>query len=239
MSPEMSIEMRPEMSPEMSIDRELLSGPALQVAPILLGATLLSTIEGAQVRVRITEVEAYEGALDAASHAFRGQTKRNAVMFGEAGQLYCYFVYGMHWCANVTCGRPGTAAAVLLRAAEILDGEAVAQGRTRASTRTRLSPAKLASGPARLARVLGLTGEHTGLDLLDPRSPVQLTGLQVAGPRAPEGEPPADYRTGPRVGVAAAAEHPWRFWLPDEASVSAYRPGGRKRIAGTRQTEAP
>jgi DNA-3-methyladenine glycosylase len=222
------------MSPAMSIDRELLSGPALQVAPALLGATLLSTIGGARVLVRITEVEAYEGALDAASHAYRGPTKRNAVMFGEAGRLYCYFVYGMHWCANVTCGRPGTAAAVLLRAAEILDGEAVAQGRTQASTRTRLSPAKLASGPARLARVLGLTGELTGLDLLDSGSPVQLTGLRPTGV-----QPPVGYRTGPRVGVAAAADHPWRFWLPDEASVSAYRPGGRKRVAGARQTEAP
>lgn len=214
----------------MSIDRELLARPALEAAPVLLGATLLSTVGGSEVLVRITEVEAYEGALDAASHAFRGRTKRNAVMFGRAGHLYCYFVYGMHWCANVTCGQPGTAAAVLLRAAEVIDGEPVAQARTLARTPgSRLSPAKLASGPARLARVLGLTGERTGLDLLDARSPVQLTGLG----------PPADYLTGPRVGVAAAAEHPWRFWLPDEVSVSAYRPGGRKRIAGTRQTEAP
>ncbi|MEO6504089.1 MAG: DNA-3-methyladenine glycosylase [Jatrophihabitantaceae bacterium] len=218
----------------MSVDRALLSQPALQVAPALLGATLLSRLDGAEVLVRITEVEAYEGSLDAASHAFRGQTKRNAVMFGEAGRLYCYFVYGMHWCANVTCGEPGAAAAVLFRAAEILDGAPVAQARTQASTRTRLSAAKLASGPARLARVLGLTGECTGLDLLDPGSPVQLTGLGVTG-----GQPPVDYHTGPRVGVAAAAEHPWRFWLPGQPSVSAYRPGGRRRIAGTRQTDPP
>lgn len=215
----------------VSIDRELLSRSAVEVAPSLLGATLLSRVGGAEVLVRITEVEAYEGSLDAASHAFRGQTKRNAVMFGEAGRLYCYFVYGMHWCANVTCGRPGAAAAVLFRAAEILDGEPVAQARTQSTTTTRLSAAKLASGPARLARVLGLSGECTGLDLLDPRSPVQLTALQGT-----VGRPPADYRTGPRVGVAAAAEHPWRFWLPEEPSVSAYRPGGRKRIAVTRQT---
>jgi DNA-3-methyladenine glycosylase len=206
----------------------------LQVAPLLLGATLVSGIGGAEVEVRITEVEAYEGAVDPASHAFRGPTKRNAVMFGEAGRLYCYFIYGMHWCANITCAWPGTAGAVLLRAGEILDGEPVAQARTLASTTSALSPAKLASGPARLARVLGLTGELTGLDLLDPGSPVRLTALGVAG-----GEPVADYRTGPRVGVAAAAEHPWRFWLPDSPSVSAYRPGGRKRVAATRQTGAP
>ncbi|MBV9820617.1 MAG: DNA-3-methyladenine glycosylase [Actinobacteria bacterium] len=204
------------------MDRELLSRPALQVAPALLGAVVTSDVGGAEVVVRITEVEAYEGALDAASHAFRGPTKRNAVMFGEAGRLYCYFVYGMHWCANITCAWPGTAAAVLLRAAEIVAGEPVAQARTA----TPLRAAKLASGPARLARVLGLTGEHTGLDLLDPRSPVRLTELAA----------PAEHHTGPRVGVAAAAEHPWRFWLPDEPSVSAYRPGGRKRVAGTRQT---
>jgi DNA-3-methyladenine glycosylase len=218
----------------VSIDRDLLSPPALEVAPRLLGATLLSRLAGAEVRVRITEVEAYEGALDAASHAYRGQTKRNAVMFGEAGRLYCYFVYGMHWCANVTCGQPGTAAAVLLRAAEVLDGEPVAQDRSQLRTQTRLPASKLASGPARLARVLGLSGEHTGLDLLDPRSPVRLIGLAH-----PDAQPPAGYRTGPRVGVAAAAEHPWRFWLPDEPSVSAYRPGGRKRVAGTRQTGTP
>jgi DNA-3-methyladenine glycosylase len=218
----------------VNIDRDLLAGPALEVAPALLGATVLSRVNGSEVLVRITEVEAYEGAIDPASHAYRGQTKRNAVMFGEAGHLYCYFVYGMHWCANVTCGQPGTAAAVLLRAAEIIDGTPVAQARTLAGGPTRLSPAKLASGPARLARVLGLTGECTGLDLLDPGSPVQLTSLQAADARSP-----ASYCTGPRVGVAAAAEHPWRFWLPGEASVSAYRPGGRKRVAGTRQTGAP
>jgi len=209
----------------VSIDRELLSRPALQVAPVLLGATLVSSIGGAEVAVRITEVEAYEGTADPASHAFRGPTRRNAVMFGEAGRLYCYFIYGMHWCANITCALPGTAAAVLLRAAQIEDGEPVAQARTP----NPLSRAKLASGPARLARVLGLAGEHTGLDLLDAGSPVRLTELGA----------PADYRTGPRVGITAAAEHPWRFWLPDEPSVSSYRPGGRKRVAATRQTGAP
>ncbi|MFL6164281.1 MAG: DNA-3-methyladenine glycosylase [Jatrophihabitantaceae bacterium] len=209
----------------ISVDRGLLAGPALAVAPLLLGATLVSEVGDGRVVARITEVEAYEGSLDPASHAYRGPTKRNAVMFGAAGHLYCYFVYGMHWCANITCQQPGTAAAVLLRAADIVDGEPVARGRTR----TAIPAGKLASGPARLARCLGLTGAQTGLDLLSASSPVRLTAL----------DPPADYRTGPRVGIAVAAEHPWRFWLPSAASVSAYRPGGRSRLAGRRQTEQP
>jgi DNA-3-methyladenine glycosylase len=206
----------------MTVPRGLLAGPALTVAPLLLGATLVSELGGAPVVVRITEVEAYEGQQDPASHAFRGPTKRTSVMFGEAGHLYCYFVYGMHWCANVTCQQPGTAAAVLLRAGDILDGEPIARSRTATS----VPAAKLASGPARLARSLGLTGAHTGLDLLSAGSPVRITAL----------DPPAEYRTGPRVGIAVAAEHPWRFWLPDAASVSAFRPGGRKRIRASRQT---
>jgi DNA-3-methyladenine glycosylase len=204
------------------VARSALARSALEVAPALLGAVLVSRMDGAEVMVRLTEVEAYEGQDDPASHAFRGKTKRNAVMFGEAGHLYCYFVYGMHWCANVTCGAPGTAAAVLLRAAEIVEGEPVARQRTE----TRLPSRKLASGPARLARCLGLTGVNTGLDLLDPASPIRLHTLA----------PAASYLSGPRVGVAVAHKHPWRFWLPDEPSVSAYRPGGRKRVGTTRQT---
>jgi DNA-3-methyladenine glycosylase len=194
----------------------------LQVAPLLLGATLSSVIDGAEVIVRITEVEAYEGAQDPASHAHAGRTTRNAVMFGEAGHLYCYFVYGMHWCANITCGQDGIAAAVLLRAAQIVDGEAVARSRTA----TALRPHKLASGPARLARSLGLSGPQTGLDLLDPSAQVRLHELAHT----------TRYEAGPRVGVAAGADHPWRYWLPGEPSVSDYRPGGRKRSGITGQT---
>jgi DNA-3-methyladenine glycosylase len=147
------------------------------------------------------------------------------VMFGEAGHLYCYFVYGMHWCANITCGAPGTAAAVLLRAAQIIEGESTAAARTS----SKLRATKLASGPARLARSLGLNGVHTGIDLLAAGAPVRLLELR----------PPGQWLSGPRVGVAAAAEHPWRFWLPDEPSVSQYRPGGRNRARATRQTGSP
>lgn len=192
----------------------MLSGAALAVAPKLLGATIVSFVDDHEVRVRVTEVEAYEGSVDPASHAFGGRTNRTAVMFGEAGHLYCYFVYGVHWCVNIVCGTEGMASAVLLRAAQIVEGESVARDRTR----TRVKAAQLASGPARLARSLGLTGVHSGLDLLDPLSVLQLV----------EFAPVADYRCGPRVGVAAAAEYPWRFWLPDDPTVSPYRPGRKK-----------
>jgi DNA-3-methyladenine glycosylase len=200
----------------MPIEREALAAPALVVAPTLLGATIRSDVGGQSITVRITEVEAYEGAADPASHAYRGPTKRNAVMYGEAGYLYCYFVYGMHWCANVVCGEPGSAAAVLLRAAEIVTGESAARSRTPSE----LPASKLASGPARLARCLGLTGLHTGLDLLDARSAVQLTELA----------PSLEFASGPRVGIAVAVDDPWRFWLAGEPSVSAYRRGGKRRL---------
>jgi DNA-3-methyladenine glycosylase len=181
---------------------------------------LSSSVGGELVSARITEVEAYEGAEDPASHAYSGRTPRNAVMFGEAGHLYAYFVYGMHWCANVVCGPPGIAAGVLLRAAEIVAGEPVARARTPtvAGPRT-VRASQLASGPARLARALGLSGAQTGVDLLDGGSEVRLRLAEAA----------ADYAQGPRVGVSAAAEDPWRFWLPGEESVSTYRRAVRRK----------
>lgn len=209
----------------MPVDRDVLAQRALQLAPLLLGATMISTVGGGRVTVRITEVEAYEGADDAASHAYRGRTRRNDVMFGEAGHLYCYFVYGMHWCANITCGPEGIASAVLLRAAEIVGG--VESVHVRGTDLTRPSKvAQLASGPARLARCLGLSGAHTGLDLLDPKSEVRLVSLGAG----------REYQTGPRVGVAAAADRAWRFWLNGEPSVSPYRKGRMKPAGPTRQT---
>ncbi len=188
--------------------RSVLAGPVEQVAPTLLGRLLV----GGGVTVRLTEVEAYAGVgQDPGSHAHRGQTPRNAVMFGEPGHAYVYFTYGMHWCLNVSTGPAGTAAAVLLRAGEVTGGLELARGR-RPGVRDR----DLCRGPARLTRTLAVTGEQGGLDLLDPRSGLQLlTG----------GPPPAGtVRSGPRVGVAGAgATTPWRFWLSDEPTVSAYR----------------
>jgi DNA-3-methyladenine glycosylase len=192
--------------------RALLERPVLEIAPLLLGATL----RHGDVACRITEVEAYDGANDPGSHAFRGRTPRNAVMFGPAGHLYVYFTYGMHWCANVVCGPEGRASAVLLRAGEITDGLEVARGRRRSARSDR----DLARGPARLCQALSIAREQNGHELT--AAPLTLH----------PGPPPDEFLTGPRVGLREAAERPWRFWLPGEPTVSAYRPAA----ARTRRT---
>jgi DNA-3-methyladenine glycosylase len=200
-----------------AVARSRLTGPALTVAPRLLGAVLVSESGGVEIAVRLTEVEAYEGRDDPASHAFRGPTPRTAVMFGSPGHLYCYFTYGMHWCANIVCGTDGVAAAVLLRAGEVVRGCDAAFARRPAARQS----ADLARGPARLATCLGLGAAQNGLDLCAPDSVVRLESVRAR--RA------AGILAGPRVGIAVAAERPWRFWLPAEPSVSVYKAGGRKR----------
>jgi DNA-3-methyladenine glycosylase len=210
----------------VTVDRELLARPSRLLAPRLLGAVLVSTVGGAEVAVRLTEVEAYEGLDDPASHAFRGLTPRTAVMFGPAGHLYCYFTYGMHWCANIVCAVDGQASAVLLRAGEVVRGSAVAWTRRPAAKSAR----DLARGPARLASCLALAAATNGADLCDPASTVRLESL----PRRRA----AGVQAGPRVGIAAATERPWRFWLADEPTVSVFRPGGRTRAASDRQTDS-
>jgi DNA-3-methyladenine glycosylase len=173
------------------------------------------------VSVRLTEVEAYEGTDDPASHGYRGPTPRTEIMFGNPGHLYVYFVYGMHWCANLTCRPSGRAAAVLLRAGEVTHGEHLARDRRPAAR----NPRDLARGPAKLATVLGLTGADTGADLCHPAGV-----LRVRPPLAPV--PDALVSTGPRVGVAAAADRPWRLWITGDPTVSDYRPAVRRRRTG-------
>ncbi|HET6876560.1 MAG TPA: DNA-3-methyladenine glycosylase [Jatrophihabitans sp.] len=207
----------PEPARPAVAERSLLAREALAVAPRLIGAVVTSDLGGAEVAIRLTEVEAYEGARDPASHAFRGRTRRNAVMFGPPGHLYCYFTYGMHWCANIVCGHDGLATAVLLRAGDVIRGVEAAVQRRPAARR----PAELARGPARLATCLGLSAEHNGLDLCDPTSPVRLESVPARRRR--------EVLSGPRVGISRAADRPWRFWLADAASVSAYKAGGRTR----------
>jgi DNA-3-methyladenine glycosylase len=191
--------------------RRLLAGAPEDAARGLLGCAL----SAGGVTVRITEVEAYAGMRDAASHAFRGPTRRNAVMFGAAGFAYVYFTYGMHWCINVVCGPDGEASAVLLRAGEVVRGLATARARRPAAKRD----ADLARGPARLCSALGITGEHNGVDLLAPGSAVRLRRL----PARPSDDPQPEILAGPRVGVTGAHDVPWRFWYADDPTVSTYR----------------
>jgi DNA-3-methyladenine glycosylase len=200
-----------------TLARSRLGGPVLDVARDLLGRVLEARSAAGTVALRLTEVEAYAGTADPASHAFHGPTARNAVMFGPAGHLYVYFVYGMHWCCNVACGPDGVPSAVLLRAGAVVSGLDLARSRRETSR----SDVDLARGPARLAAVLGLDSAANGADLCTAASPVRLlTGEPVADPLV---------QRGPRVGVAAAAEVPWRLWVAGEPSVSPYRPGGRRR----------
>ena len=189
--------------------RAKLTAPVDRAARALLGCTL----SAGGVTVRLTEVEAYAGTgADPASHAHRGRTARNAVMFGPAGFAYVYFTYGMHWCMNVVTGAEGTASAVLLRAGEVVSGLDVARARRPAIRRD----VDLARGPARLCATLGIDREAYGLDLLDDAGPVRL-----APPARPVAR--AAVATGPRVGVTGALDLPWRFWVAGDPTVSAYR----------------
>ncbi len=178
-----------------------LSRRALDVAPALLGCVLRVD----EVAVRLTEVEAYEGSLDPASHAYRRRTARNAVMFGPAGRLYVYFSYGMHHAVNIVCGPDGTASAVLLRAGEVIAGTQSVRHR-----RGDVPDAHLARGPGNLGSALGLTTADSGLQI-------------GAGRVSLEPGEAGQVASGPRVGVGQAADLPWRFWLVGEPSVSAYR----------------
>ncbi|HET9021152.1 MAG TPA: DNA-3-methyladenine glycosylase [Ornithinibacter sp.] len=199
--------------------QQFFARDVLDVARDLLGCRLTH----AGVSVRLTEVEAYAGAVDPGSHAFRGRSPRTEVMFGPAGRLYVYFTYGMHFCANVVTGVEGEASAVLLRAGEVVEGHEVAAGR-RPGVRER----DWARGPARLATTLALGRAHNGLSLVGPRS-----GGRVEPPGS--GVDPRRVRTGPRVGVSGAGgdatAYPWRFWLDGEPTVSAYRPGRPRNAA--------
>ena len=185
--------------------------PAPEAAPALLGCTLTHTTAEGNVRVEITEVEAYAGALDPASHAYRGPTARNAAMFGPPGFAYVYFSYGMHWCLNVVTGPAGTPSAVLIRAGRVLEGEELARSRRGPATRERA----LARGPACLTQALGIDRTSAGLDLLAGEA--GLTLARAGRPRE------LTWSAGPRVGVSAASDVAWRFWLTGDPTVSAYR----------------
>lgn len=193
--------------------RSFFARPVLEVAPELLGCT----VEHDGVRIRLTEVEAYDGSNDPGSHAYRGRTPRTATMFGPEGGLYVYFTYGMHHCANLVCGEEGTAAAVLLRGGEVVDGHERARDR-RGGDRRQVRDRDLARGPARLVQALGLSRVDDGTLTTESDAPVIVRAAT---------RPPEEIRTGPRVGVSGpggdGARFPWRFWIAGESTVSPYR----------------
>jgi DNA-3-methyladenine glycosylase len=209
------------------LPREFFAGAALEVAPRLLGCVLEHETGEGLVAVALTEVEAYEGLADPASHAYRGRTGRNAVMFGEPGHAYVYFTYGMHFCVNLVCRPEGTASAVLLRAGRVIEGIPLAAAR-RAVGRNGAghgSDRDLARGPARLCQALGIDRGLNGTDVCDPGSPLRVRSGLAAGTG---GLPALTVSRGPRVGVNGAAEWPWRFWVTGDPTVSVYRPHVRR-----------
>jgi DNA-3-methyladenine glycosylase len=183
----------------------LLASHASEVAPLLLNKVLRADLGGGDVRSgRITEVEAYGGADDPASHSFRGPTPRNEPMFRRAATIYVYFTYGMHWCANIVTGGAGDPQAVLLRAVEPFEGlDAIRAARPRVR-RDR----DLANGPAKLCQALGIGQWANGTELGEEVEGRRITLLDDGMP------PPADPLVGPRIGISVAQDTPWRFRVP-------------------------
>ena len=190
------------------VERSFLARDPRDVAPELLGKVLAHDLPDGRRSGRIVEVEAYCGPIDPGAHTYRGQTARNATMFGPAGLLYVYFTYGMHWCVNVVCGEEDEGVAVLIRALSPLEGvDAMRAARGPAARRDR----DLCSGPAKAAQALGLHGEHDGADLLGGSA----VGLWDDGT-----PPPPDPVQATRIGLSAGAEHPWRWYVAGDPNVS-------------------
>jgi DNA-3-methyladenine glycosylase len=209
-----------------TVERDFYRRDPRDVAPELLNKLLIRRSVGAADgpgrgdRVgRIVEVEAYCGAIDPGSHAYRGMTERNRTMFGPPGGLYVYFTYGMHWCANAVCGDEGEGVAVLLRALAPVAGlDAMRAARPRARR-----DSDLCNGPAKLCQALGLGRDFDGADLV-----AGGRGVIVGDDGTP---PPPDPAQTTRIGLSNGAEHPWRWYVPGDPNVSRVPPRATKRSA--------
>lgn len=198
------------------INREFFARPTIAVAPELLGSLFIVDAGGGdEVRARIVEVEAYLGLDDPASHAYRGPTKRSAIMFGAPGHLYVYLSYGVHHCANLICEPAGTAGAVLIRSAAVEVGEDIVRWRREEGGRRSAVPSDaLLRGPGNLCRGLGLSLTDNGLDVCSATSRVRLIGARQDGAVV----------TARRIGISRAQEVALRFCIRGDAAVSLPRP---------------
>ena len=204
--------------------RRLAAATPAQAARRLLGSYLEVDGPGGTVRMRIVEVEAYGGPPgspypDPASHGYRGPTDRNVVMFGEAGHLYVYRSYGIHWCGNISYGPVGQCGGVLMRAGEIVAGLEVARSRRP----TARSDNQLACGPGNVGSAMAIDRSFNGAAVCTADSPVRL----FRGPRIPA----SAVAHGPRVGVSTAQDHPWRLWDERSPAVSKYRRAAPLRLS--------
>lgn len=192
------------------VPRPFYVHPPDQVGRALLGKVLVRRCEGEWLTGRIVEVEAYCGLNDEAAHAFAGKTRRNEVLFGPPGFAYVYFIYGMHYCLNISCEPDGQAGCVLLRALEPLEGLGT-MARLR-GVEPGANPRLLASGPGRLCQALGVTRDmHNGVDVTSGHS-----GLHVED----DGFLPGRIDVLPRVGIRKAVDRPLRFALAGNRFVS-------------------
>ncbi|MCX5396190.1 DNA-3-methyladenine glycosylase [Streptomyces sp. NBC_00102] len=201
------------------LTRDFFDRDVLDVAPDLLGRTLVRRTADGPIELRLTEVEAYAGEIDPGSHAFRGRTARNGVMYGPPGHAYVYFTYGMWHCLNLVCGPEGWASGVLLRGGEIRVGADLARPRRLSARNDR----ELAKGPARLATALSIDRVLDGSDVVG--GPPEPMSVLYGTP------PPRDQvRSGPRTGVGGDGAHqPWRFWIDGDPTVSPYRAHAPRR----------
>lgn len=190
------------------LGRSFFRRSPLEVAPRLLNKLLVAADGRAG---RIIEVEAYWGAQDPASHAYRGRTARNAAMFRAGGHLYVYRSYGMHWCANVVCGPEGEAQAVLLRALEPVAGLELMRA-SRWRDQRRQDDRDLCRGPGRLCQAMGIDRSHDGIDMSRPASPIWVVDDGVAPPERPAGSA--------RIGISVGTDLPWRFALAGHPGLS-------------------
>lgn len=193
------------------LPRSFYLRPTLTVARDLPGKYLIRKLGRNLFVGRIVEVEAYLGEKDPASHAYRGKTRRNEVMFGEGGHLYVYFTYGMHFCANVVTERAGKGRAVLLRALEPLAEIESMNARRSASDGRRRRIGELCSGPAKLCQALAIGRPENGMDLCGGT-------IWLARKRGPEGRVTIARST--RIGISSGREHMWRFYLKENPFVS-------------------